>query len=518
MLLYFIKSAIAMSLFYGIYRVFMEKETNYSLNRFYLVGTIILSVVLPVVPLGQLFSFESLQAPLTLVIEDEPVSYTGVEITSTVSQGIRFSLIGLAGILYAGGIAILGLTLLVQLLRLLIMRKTEREEYGPLKILFVDRNITPFSILNRVFVNQDTRSDPKINTILDHEYAHFRSFHFLDLLLLEFITIFQWFNPIAWLYVRSLKEVHEYQADAAVLLGGEGTGSYQALLVNQLTGAEVFRLANGFSKSLTKKRIIMMTKSKSKRNAWLKALFAMPVLAALLIAFSANSQPDSENGPVTGPDGEYVIQGKVVEAETGEVLPGVSIVWKGTTTGTVSDRDGSFKLSVTDKDAVIVFSFVGLKTKSVKGWGRDDVIVKMEPSIIKISEVWVEPDPEKASEEEKKQKAWEKKMMEKGEVFFIVEDMPKFQGKSFNACRPWVQEHLEYPPEAKEKGLKGVVYVSFIVNAKGKVSGAHVTRGVDPLLDKAALKTVYTMPDWTPGKQRGKAVQVQFIIPVTFEL
>jgi protein TonB len=80
-----------------------------------------------------------------------------------------------------------------------------------------------------------------------------------------------------------------------------------------------------------------------------------------------------------------------------------------------------------------------------------------------------------------------------------------------------VQEHLEYPQEAKAKGLQGIVHVFFVVDARGKVTNARVKRGVDPLLDKAALKAVNSMPDWTPGRQRNKPVAVQFEIPVEFK-
>ena len=139
----------------------------------------------------------------------------------------------------------------------------------------------------------------------------------MDLLILEMITIFQWFNPFVWMYLRSLKEIHEYQADSAVLTEGQDTGRYQALLVNQLTGAEVFRLSNAFSKSLTKKRMIMMTKMKSKKSAWLKALIAMPALAILLMAFA--SKPT-----VTLPGEPVVVKGQVVEAENQSPMPGVS--------------------------------------------------------------------------------------------------------------------------------------------------------------------------------------------------
>jgi protein TonB len=104
------------------------------------------------------------------------------------------------------------------------------------------------------------------------------------------------------------------------------------------------------------------------------------------------------------------------------------------------------------------------------------------------------------------------------EIFYIVEDLPKFQGKSHHACRAWIQDHLEYPREARAQKIRGKVYVQFIVNAKGKVIQPEVKKGVDPSLDRAALKAVQSMPDWTPGFQRGKPVAVMFLIPVQFAL
>ncbi len=377
-LLYFLKSGLAMALFYGIYRIFLEKETNYSLNRYYLVGTLLLSLILPVLPLEKIFFVErTINMPVIISIDEQGFADAGIGIGNASDPGFHLTGYALARIIYIAGIVMLLATLIFQLFNLIFIRKVGKEKYGSMSIIYVVKRILPFSILNRVYLNQDVRKDPKIKTILDHEYAHYRSLHYIDLLLLEFITIFQWFNPFTWLYVRSLKEIHEYQADAAVLRKGERTGSYQALLVNQLTGTEVFRLANGFSKSLTKKRMIMMTKMKSKKGAWLKTLLAMPVLAILLIAFAANSKTMPDDDPV-------IFKGKVVEAESGSPLPGVSIVWKGHTSGTVTDMNGNFKLELPDKDAVLVYSFVGLETVTTKGAGS--FTVKMGRKTYQITE------------------------------------------------------------------------------------------------------------------------------------
>jgi protein TonB len=104
------------------------------------------------------------------------------------------------------------------------------------------------------------------------------------------------------------------------------------------------------------------------------------------------------------------------------------------------------------------------------------------------------------------------------ELFYIVEDMPMFQGGGADAFRTWIQTNLRYPEVAQENGIQGRVFVQFAVNGKGELVDAQVVRGVDPSLDKEALRVVNNSPKWTPGKQRGKPVKVQFTFPIVFVL
>lgn len=107
--------------------------------------------------------------------------------------------------------------------------------------------------------------------------------------------------------------------------------------------------------------------------------------------------------------------------------------------------------------------------------------------------------------------------VEEAEIFFVVEDMPEFPGGQLE-LRKYIAEHVEYPEIARENEIQGRVYVQFVVNENGKVENAKVVRGVDPALDKAALKVINSLPAWKPGKQRGKAVKVSFTVPINFVL
>ncbi|MBA7522108.1 hypothetical protein ES705_14222 [subsurface metagenome] len=104
------------------------------------------------------------------------------------------------------------------------------------------------------------------------------------------------------------------------------------------------------------------------------------------------------------------------------------------------------------------------------------------------------------------------------EIFFIVEDMPQFMGGGKEKFRTYIQKYLNYPPIAAENGISGRVFVQFAVNARGEVVDVVVVRGVDPALDKEAKRVVQSSPKWTPGKQRGRPVKVQFTFPIVFVL
>lgn len=106
---------------------------------------------------------------------------------------------------------------------------------------------------------------------------------------------------------------------------------------------------------------------------------------------------------------------------------------------------------------------------------------------------------------------------DEAQVFFIVEDMPEFPGGDL-ALRKYIANSIKYPVIAQENGIQGKVYVTFVVGKSGKVTNASIARGVDPSLDKEALRVVNALPTWKPGKQRGKPVNVSYTVPINFVL
>jgi protein TonB len=106
---------------------------------------------------------------------------------------------------------------------------------------------------------------------------------------------------------------------------------------------------------------------------------------------------------------------------------------------------------------------------------------------------------------------------EEAAVFFIVEEMPMFPGGDL-ALRKFIAQAIKYPVIAQENGIQGKVFVNFVVNKDGTVTGAKIARGVDTSLDKEALRVVNSLPNWKPGKQGGKPVRVSYTVPINFVL
>lgn len=142
------------------------------------------------------------------------------------------------------------------------------------------------------------------------------------------------------------------------------------------------------------------------------------------------------------------------------------------------------------------------KTKTTIGAftvvGNDEV----DGEVLKAKEEIAQPEPPK--EEENK-------------VFDVVEELPSFPGGQ-GALMQWLRDNIKYPVIAAENGIEGRVIVQFVVSKSGSISNVNVVRGVDPSIDKEAVRVVSNMPNWTPGKQNGTTVNVRYTLPVTFKL
>lgn len=107
---------------------------------------------------------------------------------------------------------------------------------------------------------------------------------------------------------------------------------------------------------------------------------------------------------------------------------------------------------------------------------------------------------------------------EENVIFEVVEEQPEFPNGGMSGLMQYLSKNIKYPPIAQENGTQGRVIVQFVVNRDGSIVDAKVMRGVDPYLDKEALRVIKMMPKWSPGKQRNKPVRVKYTVPVMFRL
>jgi TonB family protein len=282
LLLYLLKSSLCLSVLFAVYWLFLRRDTFFQVNRFYLLAAVIFSMLAPLVPFSWTMPEERSQVMVML----EPVLITPEKVIQTLIEHLQW--IEVAGIIYFTGTFIFFLRLVVQLIQ--IHRITKRfgvhNRHGR-SVVFVDEGYSPFSFFNLVYINDKVIPDDLLPTVLDHEAVHIKQRHTLDMILIELATIFQWFNPVIWYAAREMKTIHEYLADEGVLQNGISRSLYQQMILNETMGIQVNNLTNNFNVSLLKKRIAMMTKSKSGSWARSKILMALPVMMLLGVLFTA---------------------------------------------------------------------------------------------------------------------------------------------------------------------------------------------------------------------------------------
>lgn len=201
------------------------------------------------------------------------------------------------------------------------------------------------------------------------------------------------------------------------------------------------------------------------------------------------------------------VTGQVIDDFNGPII-GASVIIKGTNVGTITDTKGNFALETT-KDAVLSFSFPGMKSKEVS---VKDVLGNLKVQLYSDGSTQKDqPVPAAVPAVPRKPRD------PSDQVFTVVEVMPEFPGGQ-GALLQFLARSVKYPVIAQENGIQGRVTASFIVEKDGSISDIEVIRGVDPSLDKEAVRVLSQMPNWKPGTQRGKEVAVKYTVPVTFRL
>lgn len=521
-LVYILKSAVCLAMFYLFYRLLLSKETFHRFNRMALLGVMLLSCLLPLVKVT--VEQASPVNAQVMSMEDLLLMYQWNS-EAVVEEGSRpfhwqegLVLVYFVGLFF---VIVRHLWSLGRMLYLIRHSRCERLDNG-IRLVVHRRKLAPFS-WKRYIVISETDLKESGHHILVHEMAHIHHRHSWDLLLTEACAWLQWFNPAIWLLKQELQNIHEYEADEEVLRQGINAKEYQMLLIKKAVGARLYSIANSFNHSSLKKRITMMIRKKSNPWARAKYLYVLPLAAVTVAAFARPeiSKPLDEissvkvndlsavletyaDKNVSNPAEKTKLKMKVVDEE-GKPIIAATVLVANTTNGTITDENGNFTLEVgTDQSIQVAYIGMSTVTMSVK-----DCLKKADQTI-----VLTESDTKK---DVKVVASAPQTVVSDDQTFSVVEQMPEYPG-GMRAGLEFMARNLRYPTKAREAGKQGRVIVQFVVRKDGSLSDFKVLRPVDPWLDAEAIRVISTMPKWKPGMQEGKPVSVKFTLPVAFML
>ena len=586
-LIYLIKWALLLASGVALFMLLMRGETFHRFNRWLLLSIAVFSMVLPAVN----FSIESPMARFSSVIEQLVVGDTGVNdevaivveeplVSTIVTDKISEAEITLwqhitsigalewALIVYAVVALLLVVRLLYMYVRIVaILRSGVREDislYGVksrARLTVHSADYKPFSWFGWMSISR-TDLDECGREILTHEAAHVQCRHSFDILFADIIIILQWFNPMAWIMKSLLKDIHEYEADSAVLTAGVDAKSYQLLIIKKAVGARLYSIANSFNHSLTKKRITMMYKEKSSLWRCTKALYIVPlaVLAACSFSSPKSDVEDKGNEKIvnTATDGEISNLDVQVSRDGREVVdvlnvrkdPEVAAEYPGGTPALmrflstkvrypkeaekrgeqgkayvqfVVKSDGNVDYvqiaktsgsKVLDDEAVRVVKSMPRWTPAKQDGENVNSMLTL-PVTFKLGDVrTVAVD----APEGKNEVVDVKITAVDEEIYQVVEQVPEFKG-GMDALMKYLSSNINYPQEAKDKNIQGKSLIRFVVEKDGSITDVGVMRSSgNDLLDQESLRVVKSMPKWNPGKQSGRAVRTRFVLPVMFRL
>ena len=533
MLAYFLKVNVAIVLFYAFYRLFFYKDTFFGWRRTALLCFFAVSAA---VPLLNIQTWITEQEPMVAMADLYasvvlPELTVGTEVAPTDWKSI---LSEYANIAYWGIVALLMIRLIMQLAGIIRLTcRCRKIQIGNTSIHLLPKADGPFSFFHWIFIHPSSHTEEEFNEILTHEQTHARQWHSIDVIISELVCIFCWCNPFAWLMKREIRTNLEHMADARVLENGYDSKTYQYHLLGLSHQKAAVTIYNSFNVLPLKKRIKMMNKKRTKEIGRTKYLMFLPLAALLMIVSNIETvarttkkiavevieavdpqteQPAPEvQDPQVAPQPEQdtktvTYKGKVVDKD-GKPIQGVKIlsVPNSTPTEVTTQADGSFEFKASPKAKLLFLYQDGNKKKGISF--TDERLPKENKTnwTIVYNEKWnevMQSDPGTPD----------------NPIFEVVEHMPEFTGGGMPALMEYLSKNIKYPEAAMKKGIQGRGIVQFVVEKDGSITNVKILRGVDPELDKEAVRVVSAMPKWKPGTQRGEAVRVRFTVPVMFRL
>ena len=573
MLTYFLQVNICWLLFYGVYYALLSKETFFKLNRIWLIASLLCGLALPFV--ADYFAVK-VDATRLFAFTLEPFVVTAKALQQNIATDTEGVFLKVVATIYASGCAVLTARFITGLLLIFkILKNAKREKKEDYTLVFTEGGVPPFSFFNFIFIDPKAFENYDFQQIMQHEKAHVRQWHSYDVLFLELLNIVFWCSPLIYFYKTSLRNVHEYLADEAVLQDN-AKAQYGRLLLRQRQSGMALSLTSNISNhffSQLKKRILMMTRNKSKRPALIKYALAAPIFLILTAALASPETPILAKTEALSDKVVTIIDDKLVDNQETKSLITNDLSQKETPQYFSAPVDTTIKplkdLKTVDESKIknmdvdskegITITFKDGHVEQYKGTKAEiekvfsDAANKSETEQKALVVVGhplqksgTEQQEQKQADEQKALKQQNDKMdAEKSStdpVFTVVEEQPEFP-QGIPAMYKFLGENIKYPKIARQAGGQGTVYVGFIVETDGAITNVNIKRdapviirdtitllesnGVkgnkivertDYSLGKEAMRVISAMPKWKPGKQDGKAVRVAYTLPIKFKL
>jgi len=280
--IYLLKSVSLLSMLYITYWLMIRNGSYYSWNRAFLLLSLMISFLFPILNfLPQNIESNSYNFILEpLVVNPNFIPARSLNIFNTLS---------ILTIIYIGGATYFCLRFISNIVRIYFLYfRFPKYKFNDFKAVILDSNQATFTFFNLLFISRSDFEKGNVDEIIVHEKAHRDQYHSIDIILLEIMTIFQWFNPFVWLFRLALKSEHEFIADNKVLKKGFDKIKYQKLLFEKALGITNLNLTNNFNYSLLKKRIKVMASKKSNSVIKIKYLLSVPTMLLIMILFAVN--------------------------------------------------------------------------------------------------------------------------------------------------------------------------------------------------------------------------------------
>ena len=536
--LYSIRSAFVLTLLYVPYMLILRRESFFRLNRAVLLLILLFSVMLPMLDVH----FLSLDKQPVVQAAKEQMVQVGIPVEgyhllpefSVQAQHVpvQVSWFHVVSVLFCFVAMAMLLWRIMQILRMTyIVRRGNlwHEAEGGIDIHCHAGEVSPFSWMNHVVISErDFHENGR--EILLHETGHIRSLHSWDLLLLSAVQILQWWNPLAYVFASSLRDVHEYEADDYVLRHGISARDYQLLLIKKAVGTSSYTFANNFDHSLTLKRITMMQKTKS--SVWMrsKVLYIIPMATLALSAF-ATSEPTSLSGKDVAKDEDKVIKipASVQDVNVNSPLAENDVVYL--LDGKKASNDEVRNLPTLDIASMTVIKNAEV-SKSLGHAGKTVIAIETKTKLDTLKVNIVENPAWKA----------------------------QFKGGDM-ALMQWLTKNIKYPEVAQSAGVQGRITVQLFISELGEIFNvramsvgnnepqdgqtleelivqayakdmarqgktlsaeeAKAHKVAVMALVKEAERVVREMPAWEPAyldKDKTKPCTMKFALPIMFRL